>query len=72
MTACQCQFKFIVDNYLQNVQNITTIYKPIYKQIYQQQCYEIHKCTDIKVIKNAEHIKAWIELKMFIVLGLMK
>jgi len=28
--------------------------------------------TDTKVIKNAKLIKAWVRLKMFIVLGLMK
>ena len=31
-----------------------------------------HTYTDTKVIKNAERIKAWIKLKPFIVLGILK
>ncbi len=31
-----------------------------------------HTCTVTKVIKNAKLIKDWAELKLFVVLGLMK
>jgi hypothetical protein len=31
-----------------------------------------HICTDTKVIKKAKLVKAWIHLKLFIVLALMK
>ncbi len=50
---------------------ISTIYKLIYitlKYIYKHQSYKKHS----KVIANANLIKAWIELNLFIVLDLIK
>jgi hypothetical protein len=71
-----------------NVQNITTIcnkYKPIYKDkhylqqiqtyLQAQKLLKKHVYTYLhrhKVIKNVKLIKAWVQLKLFIVLGLMQ
>ncbi len=75
-TTFQFQIKRITDDYLQRyktlklftntftfnrVTNIFTSIKVILKNMYKH-----------KVIKIAKRIKAWIKLKLFIVLGLMK
>ncbi len=73
-TTCQLQIKFITDNYLQmhvKLQLFTSTFT-----------YNTNKFTSFKVIKNtnvqtqsyknAKLIKAWIILKLFTVLGLMK
>ncbi len=74
--TCQNQIKFISDN--KDVQNITTIYKfnqIKHKHIYKHQSNQ-NKCTliytDTKVVKNARVIKAWVQLKLCLVMGLIK
>jgi hypothetical protein len=57
-TACQFQFKFTIDDYLQNVQNITTKYERIYNSIQtnlQASKFLKHICADTKLNKTQAH-----------------
>ncbi len=67
-TTCQFQIKFITHDFLQmykTLQLLSNIFTSI-------KLIENAYVPQTKVIKNAKRIKAWIKLKLFIVLSLMK
>jgi len=73
-TTCQCQIKFITDNYLQmykTLQLFTNTLNLIQTYLQTSKLLKTHMYMH-KDIKNANLIKAWIKLKQFIDLGLTK
>jgi hypothetical protein len=74
MTTCPFKLKFIIVDYLQSYKTLQ-----LFENIF---TFNTNKFTTINVkkthmyrhrgIKNAKIIKAWIKLKLNIVLGLMK
>ena len=74
-TACQFQIKFITGDYLQMYKTLQLFTNTFTLNTNKFTSIKIIKKTHMcrhKVIKNTKVVKAWIKLKMFIVLGLMK
>jgi hypothetical protein len=61
-TACQFQFKFTIDDYLQKYQTLQLFTNPFTSKFTSINVIKTHMYRH-KVIKNAEPIKAWVEWK---------